>query len=346
MQLYTLDPLLDGRWDELVASHPRASVFHQASWLKALAGTYGYRPMVLTSTPPGKPLADGIVFCEVRSWITGRRLVSLPFADHCEPLLQEAGWTSEFAEWMRGECRQHGWKYIEIRPLVWQPSSDYPFVAGQSFWYHTLSLEPSVEQLFRGMHRNCMQRRIQRAEREHLSYEKGCSEVLLNDFYRLLMITRRRHRLLPQPRAWFRNLIDCMGSHIEIRLVRKGSTPIAAILTLSHRQTMVYKYGCSDEKYHALAGMPFLFWKLIEESKAAGAEHIDFGRTDLDNKGLIEFKDRFGGARQRLTYLRYPESAAGGGVVASYLPVTRSLFAVLPDALSSVAGRLAYRHIG
>lgn len=79
MQLYPIDPLLDSRWDDLVASHPRASAFHHKGWLEALAITYGYRPMALTSSPAGKPLSDGVVFCEVKSWITGNRLVSLPF---------------------------------------------------------------------------------------------------------------------------------------------------------------------------------------------------------------------------------------------------------------------------
>ena len=346
MQLYTLDPMLDSRWDDLVASHPRASVFHRQGWLNALARTYGYRPMVLTSAPPGKPLSNGIVFCEVKSWITGNRLVSLPFADHAEPLLDEIGDSSELTEWMRTECRRHNWKYIELRPLSWKMQPDCPLAASQSFWFHTLSLAPSIEQLFRGLHKNCLQRRIRRAEREQLSYEKGCSESLLNDFYRLLTITRRRHQLLPQPRAWFRNLIACMSPNVEIRLARKDAIPIAAILTLRHRRTVVYKYGCSDEKFHHLAGMPFLFWKLIEESKTAGAEQLDLGRTDLDNNGLIEFKDRFGTTRRQLTYFRYPESTKDKGVVATYLPAARRLFSVLPDALSSRAGRLLYRHIG
>jgi len=346
MQLYTLDPMLDSRWDDLVAAHPGASVFHHGGWLKALATTYGYRPMALTSTPAGNPLADGIVFCEVKSWITGSRLVSLPFADHAEPLLNEIGDSGPLAEWMRAERRKHNWKYIELRPLSWQMHSDCPLTASQSFWFHTLSLMPSLEQIFCNLHRNCIQRRIRHAEREQLSYEKGSSESLLNDFYELLMITRRRHSLLPQPRAWFRNLVACMSPNVEIRLVRKDAIPIAAILTLRHRRTVVYKYGCSDEKFHHLAGMPFLFWKLIEESKMAGAEQIDFGRTDLDNDGLIEFKDRFGTTRRRLTYLRFPKSTREKDVVASYLPATRRLFSVLPDALSSRAAQLVYRHIG
>jgi hypothetical protein len=346
MQLYTLDPMLDSRWDGLVASHPRASVFHQKGWLKALAMTYGYRPLVLTSTAEGKPLTDGIIFGEIKSWITGSRLVSLPFADHCEPLLNGADEVFELSEWMREGCRTHKWKYIELRPLYGNVHSDISLEPSQSFWFHTLSLSPSIDRIFGNFHKNCIQRRVRRAEREHLSYEKGCSEDILGDFYRLLMITRRRHHLLPQPLAWLRNLIACLSPNLDIRVIRKDGVPIAAILTLRHGRTVVYKYGCSDESYHHLAAMPFLFWKLIEESKAAGAEQIDFGRTDLDNKGLIAFKDRFGTTRRQLTYLRYPIIEAEKSAVASYLPAARRVFSILPDALSSRAGGLLYRHIG
>jgi CelD/BcsL family acetyltransferase involved in cellulose biosynthesis len=346
MQLYTLDPTLDSRWDDLVASHPSASAFHHKGWLAALAKTYGYRPMILTSTPPGKRLDDGIVFCEVKSWITGSRLVSLPFVDHLEPLRNELAEPLQVADWMRATCRQRKWKYIEFRPLCWEMSANSPLVASQSFWIHTLNLAPPLEQIFRGFHKNCIQRRIRRAEHERLSYEKGNSEELLDAFYRLLLITRRRHRLLPQPRAWFQNLIANMGPILEIRLARKNEIPVAAILTLRHRGTVVYKYGCSDERFHHLGGMPFLFWMMIEEAKASGADEIDFGRTDLDNEGLIKFKDRFGAKRRYLTYFRYPESKREKYPASSDLPLARCLFSVLPDALSSWAGHLLYRHFG
>ncbi len=346
MPLYTLDPILDNRWDELVASHPRASAFHHKGWLQALANTYGYRPTILTSTPPGNRLSNGIAFCEIKSWITGSRLVSLPFSDHAEPLLNGNGDSCELEEWMKAGRREHHWKYIELRPLSWKMNREGILAASQSFWFHTLDLTPPLEELFRHLHRDCLQRRIRKAEREQLSYERGCSGPLLDEFYRLLVITRRRHRLLPQPRAWFRNLAASMGSDLELRLARKDGVAIAAILTLRHRRTVVYKYGCSDEQFHRLAAMPFLFWRLIEESKAEGAEQLDFGRTDLDNDSLTEFKDRFGTSRKKLTYLRHPVSAAESNGLAPYLPAARRIFSVLPDALSSLAGNVAYRHIG
>src|SRR5712692_6936466 len=98
------------------------------------------------------------------------------------------------------------------------------------------------------------------------------------NFYMLLLLTTKRNQLPPQPRAWFRNLVECMSDKVQIRVARKNGAPIAAMLTLRHRSSVVYKYGCSDETFHSLGGMPFLFWRLIEESKASGAQQIDFGR--------------------------------------------------------------------
>src|SRR6266480_325738 len=83
---YQLDPTRDSRWAELVERHPRASVFHSVGWLKALQRTYKYEPAAFTTSSSAGDLKNGLVFCHINSWLTGRRLVSLPFSDHCEPL--------------------------------------------------------------------------------------------------------------------------------------------------------------------------------------------------------------------------------------------------------------------
>jgi len=344
--LHHLDPLTDTRWSDLVASHPRSSVFHRREWLEALALTYDYKPVVLTSSPSDSRLTDGVVFCAVRSWITGTRLVSLPFSDHCEPLIDQPEQAVDLANWLREESENRGWKYVELRPLSSLRTSAGVLGSGATYWLHTLDISPPLDQMFQRLHKNSMQRRIQRAEREQLSYEAGRSEQLLREFYGLLVMTRRRHQLLPQPRAWFRNLIRCMGAGLTIRVARKGHTAIAAMLTLRHRDTVIYKYGCSDERVHHLAGMPFLFWKLIEESKAAGAEQIDLGRTDIDNLGLTAFKDHLGATRRPITYQRYPVTEKETGKKLADSSVIRRLLAAVPSGISPWAGSLVYRHLG
>ena len=191
-----------------------------------------------------------------------------------------------------------------------------------------------------------MQRRVRHAERQGLAYQRGCSAELLDDFYELLMMTRKRHRLLPQPRAWFRNLMECMAPDAEIRLVRKDGIPVAAILTLRHGRTVVFKYGCSDQKLHHFAGMSLLLWRLIEESKAERAEQLDLGRTDMDNAGLARFKDRLGALRTQIDYLRCSRENFESFAAVSDMPKARALCSTLPGVLSSIAGELIYRHMG
>jgi CelD/BcsL family acetyltransferase involved in cellulose biosynthesis len=346
MQFHSFDPLSDNRWHNFVNAHPQSSIFHQTAWLRALSLTYGYRSLIVTSAQPGQPLTAGIAFCEVRSWITGSRLVSLPFADHAQPILDNAWNAPDLNGWIRDQRLAHRWRYVELRPLTNENHTDFLLAPDRSFWLHSLDLSPSLQQLFSQLHKSCVQRRILHAERQQLSYERGVSPQLLDDFYRLLMITRRRHRALPQPRSWFRNLAACLGESLQIRLVRQGRNPVAAILTLRHGPTVTYKYGCSDEKMHHVGGMPFLFWRMIQESKSEGADQIDFGRTDTDNPGLIEFKDRLGATRRRLAYLRYPAQQPQPRILTSGASARRLLFSALPDALSSAMGRIVYRHIG
>lgn len=346
MSIYTVNPLSDDRWVDLVERHPSASVFHHRGFLQALLQTYGYEPFVLTSTPPGQPLKDGIALCRVSSWITGSRLVSLPFADHCEPLLDDDGATTALAQHFAEEYKRRQCRYVELRPLSLHSGFRTQLPDGHSYVFHMLDISPSLEHIFRGFHKTSVQQRIRRSEKEGIAYECGCSEQLLDEFYGLLLKTRRRHQMFPQPRAWFKNLMTCLGKGVEIRVARKDGTAVAAIFTLRHRQSLVYKYGCSDERFHKVGGIPYLLWKLIEESKVFGAESLDFGRSDADNEGLVSFKDRFGATKTSLTYIRYPrlkqETAGSNWGVRT----ARRIFGVMPNTISPIAGWLLYRHIG
>jgi hypothetical protein len=347
--VYAVDPLIDARWDALLLQHPRARVFHTRQWLSALRETYGYKPVVLTTSAPGGRLENGVIFCDVRSWITGRRLVSLPFSDHCDPLADSPTEHTKILACVREHMLRNHCKYAELRPL----SADEPevltaaeFRPSDKFYLHMLSLDPPQETLFRNLHKDCIQRKVRRAEREDLTYERGRSDSLLHRFYQLQLQTRRRHRLPPQPLQWFRHLIASMGDRLTIRVASKDRQPVASILTLSFKNTLTYKYGCSDEKFSHLGGTPFLFWKTIQEAKEQGMHQLDLGRSELDNPGLIAFKDRLGAKRIPLTYYRYPGRTAGEVPGGGMRQIARRILHRMPASLLSATGRVLYRHFG
>jgi hypothetical protein len=368
--VHVLDPLTDTRWDELLDRHPRASVFHSRGWLEALRRTYGYEPIVLTTTERG-PLANGLALCRVRTWMS-RRLVSLPFSDHCDPLFESPEDLSAAVEFLASEVGKGRWSSFELRPRpgVWPDGSGgvggggrgfslddgpgsvraggRPFrvAEGAHFVLHTLDLARPAAKIFDGFHHSSTQRTIRRAEREGLSYEAGTSDGLLAGFYDLLRQTRRRHGLPPQPFAWFRNLAASLRDGLAIHLASKDGRPIAGILTLSFRKTMVYKYGGSDAEQHRLGGVPFLFWRAIQEAQARGIEELDLGRSDLDQPGLVAFKDHLGATRSTLTYYTCPERSKGTAHEGPFSRAARRLVAHLPDAALDLTGRLLYKHLG
>jgi CelD/BcsL family acetyltransferase involved in cellulose biosynthesis len=237
--------------------------------------------------------------------------------------------------------------YIEIRPVSLLQSAER-WEAASTFQLHRLDLSPGVATLFHNCHKDSTQRKIRRAEREGLTYESGRSEALLSAFYRLLLLTRRRHQTPPQPLAWFRNLIECFGAALTIRLASKDGEPVAAILTLRHKDTLVYKYGCSDARMNNLGGTQLLFWRAIEEAKAENLLRFDLGRSDVTNEGLTTFKNRWGATSQPLIYLRQSRSnrPSSSGATGMAKRLGKRILPHLPDPLFTAIGKALYRHAG
>ena len=349
MQVYKIDPLRDPRWAEFVQGCPQASVFHTREWLDSIRRTYGYKSVVFTTSPPTAKLTNGLVFCRIRSWLTGSRIVSLPFSDHCQPLVSTADELDFLLSCLQAEMEHRDWKYIEIRPVDGQldrKGQEDNFRPASSYFLHRLDLRPSLDVVFQSLHKDSVQRRIRRAERAGITCKCGKSEEMLRDFYNLLVLTRGRRHLPPQPYAWFRSLVDCMGGALDMRLAYMGDLAIAAVLTLRFRNTVYYKYGCSDAKYHNLGAIPTLLWRTIEESKAAGFELFDLGRSECEDKGLVAFKDHWTREHSQLVYWRYPAPSRPCSRQSWKLKIAKRVFARMPNRLLPFTGRLIYRHIG
>ncbi len=279
----------------------------------------------------------------------GRRMVSLPFSDHCEPLFNSAAELEQVVANLQTEVKPQKWNYLEVRPLhgifdvIGQESGFRP---ARRYRLHGIDLQPDLDQILRGFDRDSVVRRIHRAERAGLIQKCGTSLDLLADFYNLLVITRGRHDLPPQPREWFQNLIDCLGNALEIRIAYKDATPVAAVLTLRFRDVVHYKYGCSDARFKNLAGMPLLLWGAIKGAKSKGAREFSLGRSDEDNVGLVAFKNHWTQHATSLVYWRYPGPASLETRVGWRVNMVKRVFAMMPQRMLTATGRFIYRHIG
>lgn len=343
--VYEIDPLRDFRWSSFVEKHPQASVFHTRGWLEALQRTYRYSPIAFTTSSPSEALDNALLCAWVPSWLTGRRLVSLPFSDHCQPLFDSTEHLDMVLDYLRAKSELESCRYVEVRPTS---GALRGFHQSSSYYLHRVDLQPSLSEIWRGFDKSCVQRRIRHAQRAKLIGKSGLSEKLLSDFYELLILTRKRHHLPPQPYLWFQNLVESFGDAAEVRVAYTADqTPIAAIFTLRFKDTLVYKYGCSDRRFKNLGAMPLLFWRAIENAKMTGAKELDLGRSNEDNPGLITFKNGWTRNSVRLVYWRFPSAFGTRDLQERWgMPFAKFLFSHLPDRVLTAAGELVYRHIG
>ena len=73
----------------------------------------------------------------------------------------------------------------------------------------------------------------------------------MDEFYRLFTLSRKRQGLAPQSKKWFANLMECFGEALKSDR-RKRRTNHRRHGHHPHKDTLTYKYGCSDARYNNL----------------------------------------------------------------------------------------------
>lgn len=342
-QVEMVDPLAFPQWDRLVSSHPEARFFHGSAWARALRQAYGHTPVYFLARD-GQRLLSLLCVMEVNSVLTGRRGVSLPFTDSCEPLVSAARGFPELFGRALEHGKERGWKRLECRGGTAPVEGAAPSL---SFFNHTLDLEPGETRLFEGF-KSSVRRAVRKAEGSGLTVERVRDPESMAVYYRLHCMTREKHGLPPQPFSWFRQIGEEIISKGQgfVAIVREGREPAAAAVFFHFGKEVIYKYGASNPRFQHLRPTNLLFWEVIKLLAKEGFTGLDFGRTSVSNEGLRQFKLGWG-ARERLSPNWVYDLRGGGFTVGKDRAAGwhNAVFSSMPGWLSRAVGGLLYRHI-
>jgi CelD/BcsL family acetyltransferase involved in cellulose biosynthesis len=338
----TLDPLTDPAWRDLVQRDPRATAFHTPEWMDALRRTYGFAPVVY-ATSGGEP-RGAIPFCLISSWLTGRRLVSLPFSDHCEPLVEDQTQLAAILDDVAFDARLNAWRCVQLRPRTLGGTAA-GFERDESNYFYAIDLRPDVDALLKGIKRDNRED-IRKAERRGLKHVVGREDTFVRAYFRLHAMTRSTQGVPPQPYAWFQNLARCMGEMLEVHLLLQDDVAIAGLVAMTFGDQVMVKYTASDPVRDRQGMGKSLLWKTIVRAKQRGVTSLDWGRCEPEHRGLAQYKERFGAVRSDLVYLRNPPAALHGHRPSWATRAAKSLVPRMPVTVLTAAGRVAYRHVG
>jgi hypothetical protein len=310
------------------------SVFHSEEWMQVLEETYGFKRMDVSNGRGTLPLM------EANSLLGGRRGVSLPFTDSCEP---QADSQEDFDKlWARALERAHErkWKYVEVRGgKAWLP--DAP--ASLHFYRHNLDLKRGEEAIFDSFDSSVRQA-IRRAQKSGLKPEKNDTVEGMKTFYALHCRTRKKHGLPPQPWAFFLNIHKhLMSKGLGVLVLARSNQIAVAGAIFFYGKHAVYKFGASDKSQQELRANNLVMWEAIRWLAGCGCEQLDFGRTSLQNEGLRRYKAGWGTRESTLEYVKYDVRQARFEVDKDRASGWHNkIFSRMPMALLRVAGAVLY----
>jgi hypothetical protein len=341
--LQRVNPLEEGGWDAAMELHPGSSIFHSAAWARVLQATYGYTPVYFVLREAGE-LKALLPLMEVDSWLTGRRGVSLPFTDDCEPLGSDAGVLTGMFQKVMEYGMERSWRYLECRGgrefFTSAPAST-------AFYGHRLILAGGEEAIFANVE-SAVRRAIRKAEKGGINIEFSQSLDAMQTFYFLHCKTRNRHGLPPQPFRFFHNIHDYIlaRNHGFVVLARHQQVPVAAAVYFHWGRNAIYKYGASDEAFQHLRANNLVMWEAIKWYGRNNFQQLHFGRTSLTNEGLRRFKLGWGTEEHSVEYVRYDMRKNGYVTVKDGSSGWHShVFNALPGFMSRLVGTMLYKHI-
>jgi hypothetical protein len=342
MSFDIVNPLEIPEWDDLVLATGKASIFHSSAWARVLYESYGYRPVYFAAIEGGS-LSFLMPFMEVNSRLTGKRGVSLPFTDFCDPISANGKIFGTARNAVTEYGKDRGWKTAEWRGGAFGEASPCA-----SYLSHVLELGKSEEQVFSGF-KSSTRRNINKAGKEGVRIEMGSSLKSMESYYRLHCGTRRDHGLPPQPFSFFRKIHDLViaKGFGFTALAFLSDVCVAGGVYFHFGETAIYKFGASNRNYQHLRPNNLVMWEAIRECMRGGCRHFSFGRTEPDNEGLLQFKRGWGTTENELHYYSFDfRKKAFVGETKGLKGFHNRIFSVTPIPVLRILGSTLYKHLG
>jgi hypothetical protein len=347
-----IDPSTDRKWDDFVEGHPLGWLCHLSGWKHVLERSFPHiRGRCLVIADRDGSIRAALPIYAVRSRITGKRLVSIPFATISDPLVTSERDMDELAAAAIDLHDDSAMSYLEIRTLAAAPFVGTPLL-GRTCLYklHYIALTDDPEDLKKTFHRSCVRQRIARAMKSNLTVKAAEGESDIRDFYGLYLSLRKRLCLPPMPYGFINALWETFSpqKRVSVLLAMADNKAVAGVFLYKFKDRVSVEFATADETYRDVSPIHLLFWESMKRAVEEGYRVFDFGRTPVGNTALMEFKSHWGTEVSDVPHFYYP-SEMRRRIETRFdtfgYRLTRKICAHAPIYAFERLGRLCYRHI-
>lgn len=344
------------RWDAFVDAHPQGSPFHDWSWSQCLVDSLGHDPRHLLAERDGD-IAGVLPLVEVRSALTGVRLLSTPLAGYGGPLAHEESVASELVVRATELAHDRGADYLGLHfsDEEFVPAAAAGFRRGTQHAGFRTELPHDADDLMAWLPRTT--RRMVRLgikaglRGEALALDPAAASVQaaeltapdLDAAYALVMRTLRDLGTPAYPRALMEGLLHDPAWFLWV--TRDHQHMVGAVWVARRGNCLFPHFSGADPGYRSVGISNLLYFELMRFGVVSGAPVFDFGRSKVDS-GPYHFKRHCGFEPRPLGY-RYYACNGRHPDVSPDSPRYRSAVALwqrLPLPVANTVGPRLLRH--
>lgn len=298
-----IDPLDDPRWSDLERGTPFGSIFTSSKWLRVLQRAYDFPIRCTAIENASGGLTGGVAHVSI-SDVRGKRLVSLPFSDYCDPLVADSTAWRRLADALVQRNIPLTFRCLHNEAVLSDPS----FTQFKDAKWHSVDLTRSLDEIWDSVETSS-RRAIRRAQKQGVQIRRAESKRDLRTFYELHAgVRNQKYRMLAQPYSFF----DCIWDEFLeeglgfLLLAEVNDRVIAGTMYLHHGRTIYYKFNASDLGQLQLRPNDLLVWDGIRRAKEEmGCATYDFGLSDSDQEGLLRFKRKFATEEKTIRFMQH-----------------------------------------
>ncbi|GMR19348.1 MAG: peptidoglycan bridge formation glycyltransferase FemA/FemB family protein [Patescibacteria group bacterium] len=241
-----------------------------------------------------------------------RRLGKFVYVPH-GPVLEEfhEDTVGAVLEYLKGFAEEEGADYLRIEP-PWKDTGAVNVLTARGFRRSRaptgqaggrtllLDLDLGEEELLAGM-RKTTRYLVRKALEMGVQVHRTSDPQMMNEFHRLMGVTRRRQGFVPHSRRYLQTQFETLAPRrmTELSLAEYQGNILAASITISYGDTASYIHGASARS--EVPASYLLLWENIREARKEDFRYFDFwGIAPTDNPkhpwyGYSLFKRGFGG---------------------------------------------------
>ena len=277
------------RWEAFVTRHAQSTGYHNWSWKKVFANTFGWKSYYLMAERNGE-VCGILPLIWQRNWPFISVLSSMPHlkgggivadsVEAAESLLSEA---QRLAVQLKADCLELRHAFLSEPCLALPARTDkVTFV---------LALERDEEKMLKALDKKT--RNMVRKSMSHGLTADFDTQDCVDEFYEIFCQNMRELGSPVYAKGFFREIRQAFPADTHICIVRHQGKAVAAALLIGFRNTIEAVWASSLYKYLDLKPNMFMYWNLFRFASERGYDTFDFGRCSVGS-GTYRFKMQWG----------------------------------------------------